>query len=99
MDDSTHRTLPDLVVVPTSSDDGPDRRVELWQGPDGRLVLFCYSDVEALHRLYRADCPWARLDLDEVAAVRAHVQTLLLDATPGVAPTGPVPVVPGQRRA
>lgn len=99
MDDSTHRTLPDLVVVPTSSDDGPDRRVELWQGPDGRLVLYCYSDVEALHRLYRPGCPWARLDLGEVAAVRAHVRTLLLDASPGATPTGPVPVVPGQRRA
>lgn len=85
-----------MVVVPTSGGHEADRRVELWEERGGRRVLFCYSDVERLHRLYRAGCPWARLDLDQVAAVRDHVQTLLLDASP-VVPA--LPPLPQQRRA
>jgi hypothetical protein len=96
--DSASSPLPPLVVVPTSAGHEPDRRVELWQDHDGRLVLFCYSDVELLHRLYREDCPWARLDHAQIAVVRAQVEVLLLDVAPTVAPPTPLSVVPGQRR-
>ncbi|WP_445256922.1 hypothetical protein [Nocardioides aurantiacus] len=99
MFDSHRSPLPPLVVVPTSAGHEPDRRVELWEDHDGRLVLFCYSDVEVLHRLYRADCPWARLDHHQVATVREQVEVLLLDVAPAVAPPATAPVVPGQRRA
>ena len=98
MDDSTHRPLPPWSWSRPRTDDEPTAGSSCGRARRSP-VLFCYSDVEALHRLYRAGLSLGRLDLDEVAAVRAHVQTLLLDAAPGATPTGPVPVVPGQRRA
>lgn len=102
--DSHHTPLPGLVVVPTTGGHEPDRRLELWEDPQGRLVLFCYSDVERLHRLFRDGCPWARLDLGQVAAVLAHVDRVVLDASPNpprtAARTEPgEPVLPAQRRA
>lgn len=102
--DSHQTPLPDLVVVPTTAGPADERRVELWEDHAGRRVLFCYSEVDLLHRLYRPDCPWARLDLGEVAAVRDHVDRVVLDVQPTVGPPpavppGPAPVLPAQRRA
>lgn len=99
--DSHQTPLPDLVVVPTTGGHEPDRRLELWEDPQGRRVLFCYSDVERLHLLFRVGCPWARLDLGQVASVLPHVDRVVLDASPTVVPQAErdEPVLPAQRRA
>ena len=73
---------PTGVYVPTTEAPVPgDRRVELRRTADGRVVLFAYSGVARLHALYRRDCPWARLDRDELAALQDLVpHELVLDA-------------------